>query len=81
MAYTIPEGTHLEAWAERNRLCGDYLPLIGASLGVERQKLICDLACKLFDSWADQAALVPAQRWRDPEREQRSDANQPVDEI
>jgi len=24
---------------------------------------------------------VPAQRWRDLEREQRSDANQPVDEI
>jgi hypothetical protein len=27
------------------------------------------------------AALVPAQRWRDPEREQRFDANQPEDEI
>jgi hypothetical protein len=48
----IPEGTDLAAWAERNDLCGQYLPKIAVSRGVERQRLLCELVSKLFGTIA-----------------------------
>jgi hypothetical protein len=52
LADRIPRDIDLQAWEERNRLCGEQLPRIALSTGVERQKLICELAGSLFDSWA-----------------------------
>ena len=49
----IPPDTDLDAWGERSRLAGEYLPRIATAQGVERQQLICELAGKLFDSWAE----------------------------
>src|SRR5215469_16967848 len=53
MADYIPPDTDLNAWGERSRLVGEYLPRIATAQGVERQQLICELAGKLFDSWAE----------------------------
>jgi len=48
----VPE-TNQEVWLERNQLLGEYLPRIGASPDFFSQKtLACELASKLFDSWA-----------------------------
>jgi hypothetical protein len=58
MAGYIPPGTNIEAWGERSRLCGEYLPRIATSQGVERQKLICELVVMLFDSWADRRVTL-----------------------
>lgn len=52
MTHTIPSATDLGAWAERNSICGDYLPRIATAIGVRRKKLVCELARKLFKSWA-----------------------------
>jgi hypothetical protein len=49
----IPPDTDLDAWGERSRLAGEYLPRIATAQGAERQQLICELAGKLFDSWAE----------------------------
>lgn len=49
--YHLP-GIDLGAWAERNTLGGKYLPRIATARGVEREKLVCKFAGKLFDSWA-----------------------------
>ena len=43
----IPPDTDLDAWGERSRLAGEYLPRIATAQGVERQQLICELAGKL----------------------------------
>jgi len=48
----VPD-TNQEVWLERNQLLGEYLPRIGASPDFFSKKaLACELACKLFDSWA-----------------------------
>lgn len=48
----IPPNTDINAWAERNRLSGEYLPRIATATGAHRLELICELAAKLFASWA-----------------------------
>jgi len=48
----VPD-TNGEVWLERNQLLGEYLPRIGASPDFVSQKILaCELAGKLFDSWA-----------------------------
>lgn len=48
----IPPNTDRAAWVERTKLCAEYLPRIGASVDDARKAILCELASKLFDSWA-----------------------------
>jgi len=40
----IPPNTDINAWAERNRLSGEYLPRIATATGAHRLELVCELA-------------------------------------
>jgi hypothetical protein len=60
-------------------LCGKVFGFVKINLSeAQRRK---NAASEERGAGKGAAALVPAQRWRDRERKQRSDANQPVDEI
>jgi hypothetical protein len=45
-------GVDRGAFVERTELCVEYLPRIGVSDQQARKARICELAGKLFDSWA-----------------------------
>jgi len=48
----IPD-TDIDCWAESQQLLGDYLPRIGAaSDAASQQRLYCEVAGQLYDSWA-----------------------------
>lgn len=48
----IPRGTDVEAWSEREKIRGEYLPRIAALAGSARTELICEFAARVYDSWA-----------------------------
>lgn len=48
----------MQAFSERNRLCGEYMPQIAIAEGDDRKKLICKLAEKLFDSFPKRRIIL-----------------------